>query len=147
MYDDALMFSVGQAITVSARSNWPGTGFGSFAAGILDTGGAGSLDAVGKWPLTISTGQMFTGPVGATLQIYLQDSPDGVTWSNTPLGTPVALTLATLGAPGVILLKSVFPIYGGTNPPVVLDRYLSIFYTVAGGPFTAGTLNAGFVPY
>jgi hypothetical protein len=144
MIDDLTIFSMNQAITSSAASNYAGTGGGSAGAGILDTAGLGSLGlAVTKFILFIAVGIPFTGPVGSTLTVVLQDSPDGITFATTDLGNTITQPLISLIIPGIPLLAGPLPIVGGgTNPPNFLDRFLRCYYTVGGGPFTAGTVNA-----
>ena len=157
MRDDLGVFSLNQAITVSAASNYAGTGAGSAGAGVLDcgllvasfggSGGFGQNGIFGGSPirfiLNVSVGQIFAGPADATLQVYLQDSADNSSWANTNLGTQVALTLSTLQIPGQTLLNGDLPGIGGsTNPPVGLRQFLRIWYAVTGGPFTGGTVNA-----
>ena len=149
MQDALTVFSQGQAITVSAASNYAGTGAGSFSAGVLDTGGEGSIgDVVKKFPLVVTVGVPFAGPVGSTLVVFAQESNDGVTWTNTDLGNSAANTLAlgSLFSAGALLLKGVLPI-SGAGPSGKLGRYLRVYYTVSGGPFTAGTINAWLDTY
>jgi len=146
------VFSFGQEITFSAASNYPGTGGGSFAAGVLDTGGSDAIsEAVTKFPLVISVGVPFQGPVGSTILAYLQESNDGVNWFTSDLSDVNANTLTQLQQPGYILLKGPIPIVGiGVVPGQVtgkLGRYLRCYYQVSGGPFTAGTLNAWLDTY
>jgi hypothetical protein len=146
--DDSLVFSDNQAITISAASNNPRTGFGSFAAGVLDTGGPNSIgDQVKKSILKVTVGVPFVGPAGSTLTAFLQESSDGTTWFNTDLGNSIVNSLAMLQQAGIVLLDGVLPRSGNSpatsiSPIGRLGQYLRCFYTVGGGPFTAGTLNA-----
>ena len=155
MLDDNLVFSQIQPITVSAPSNYPGTGGPS--PGVFDTigvvpspGGSGGFGQMGvvaaspiKFTITASIAQIFQGPVNATLLVQVQDSPDNVNWSVTDMTEVLAENLAALQIPGQIIITSVIPAIGGsTNPPGVVQRYIRIFYVVANGPFTAGAVNA-----
>ena len=158
MLDDAFIFSNNQAITVSAASNYPGTGFGSAGAGVFDTGslytspgGSGGYGqngmfggAVKKFTLFVSVGVPFVGPAGATILVFMQDSADNVNWATTDLGNTVASVLAQLQVPGASLLQGDLPGLGGSTAIAIpiLRQYLRVFYTVAGGPFTLGTVNA-----
>ncbi len=147
MRDDATVFSDNQAITVSAASNNPRTGFGSFAAGVLDTGGEDALsEAVKKFPMVVSVGIPFAGPVGSTLTAALQESNDGTTWVNSELNNGVAQTFTMLQQAGLLILKGSIPI-SGNGPTGKLGRYLRVYYTVGGGPFTAGTIHAWIDTY
>ena len=146
--DDSLVFSDAQAITVSVASNNPRTGFGSFAAGVLDTGGANSIgDQVKKSILKVTVGVPFVGPVGSTLSVFLQESNDNVTWVNSDLGNAFVNSLTMLQQAGFSLLDGVLPRSGNSlagvlGPAGRLGQYLRVYYTVGGGPFTAGTINA-----
>ena len=147
MRDDFGIFSNGQAITVSAASNYPGTGFGSFAAGVMDCAGPGAIsEAVTKFPLAVSIGIPFQGPVGSTLFVYLQESNDGVTWVNSDLQTGVVQTLTILQQPGFLILKGPIPISGSAANGKI-GQYNRVYYLVGGGPFTAGTINAWLDTY
>ena len=158
MLDDAFVFSANQAITVSAASNYAGTGFGTAGAGVFDTGapytspgGSGGYGSVGvfggavkKFSLIVSVGVPFIGPAGGTIYIGLQDSALNTTdWAYTDVGDFLAENLASLQIPGQILINQPMPSTGGSiNPPNILRQFLRMYYTIAGGPFTAGTLNA-----
>jgi hypothetical protein len=158
MTDDLTIFSNNQLITVSAASNYAGTGAGSAGAGVLDcglltpspggSGGFGSNAIFGGSPqrfiLTISVSQVFAGPVGSTLLCALQDSADNVTFNTTNLGMIIAANLTLLQIPGQTLLQGDLPPMGGSTLAGIdlLRQYLRTFYTVGGGPFTAGALRA-----
>ena len=159
MLDDAFIFSNNQAITISAASNYAGTGFGSAGAGVFDTGtlvpsppgtqaqygGIGVFGgAVTKFTLIVTVGIPFVGPVGSTLYVGLQDSALNTTdWLYTDITDYLVENLASLQIPGQVIISQPLPAIGGsTNPPGALRQYLRMYYTVAGGPFTAGTLNA-----
>lgn len=145
--DAITVFSEAQAITVSTASNYAGTGAGSFAAGVLDTGGEDSLsEAVKKFPLVVSVGVPFAGPLGATLTVALQESNDGTTWTASELNNGLAQTLTQLQMAGFLILKGPLPI-SGNGPTGKLGRFLRVFFTVTGGPFTAGTINAKLDTY
>ena len=146
--DDSLVFSDAQAITVSVASNNPRTGFGSAGAGVLDTGGANSIgDQVKKSILKVTVGVPFVGPVGSTLSVFLQESNDNVTWVNSDLGNAFVNSLTMLQQAGFSLLDGVLPRSGNSlagvlGPAGRLGQYLRVYYTVVGGPLTAGTINA-----
>ena len=157
MREDLMIFSSGQAIIVTAASNYAGTGGGGAGAGILDTGvlfqsfsasgGYGSQGVFGGSPhrfiLNVSVGQMFIGPVAATLQVFLQDSADAVNWANTNVSDVLAETTAIM-LPGVSILSMDIPGLGGSQlGSQVLRQFLRVLYVVANGPFTGGTVNAG----
>ena len=158
MTDDLMIFSNMQLITVSAASNYAGTGGGSAGPGVLDTGllvpspggsgGFGQQGAFGgspiKFILGVTVAQVFQGPANATLLVLVQDSADNVNWANTDMSEVTADPLSTLQVPGAFLTQSVLPAIGGSLaiPLPVLRQYLRIFYTVANGPFTAGAVNA-----
>lgn len=152
MREDLMIFSSGQPITVSAASNYVGTGQGSAGAGVLDTGplfvspaaagGYGSQGVFGgsihRFILNVSVVQLFQG-AGASLQVFLQDSADNVNWANTNVSMIAAYAVAVL-APGKPLLSMDLPGLGNSG---ILRQFLKVWYAVTGGPFTAGTVNAG----
>jgi hypothetical protein len=157
MTDDLTIFSQNQLITVSAASNYAGTGAGSAGAGVLDTGllvpspgGSGGFGQQGvfggspqRFILSVSVAQLFLGPVNATLQVFLQDSADNVNWANTNLSDILAENLTTLQILGQNILQGDIPGIGGsTQTGTILRQYLRMFYLVAGGPFTGGAVNA-----
>jgi hypothetical protein len=80
---------------------------------------------------------------GATLGVDLDEAPDGATWAHTVLGNyPPGIPVQYL-TPGAVLLWAALPLYGGSILPIQpLLRWLSVYYTVVGGPFTAGAVNA-----
>ena len=158
MTDDLMIFSQNQLITVSAASNYPGTGAGSAGPGVLDTGllipspggsgGFGQQGAFGgspiKFTLTVSVGVMFQGPANAMLSVGLQDSADNASWATTNVSDFLAETLSVLQNPGQIILQMPLPGIGGSTNALlaILRQYLRMLYTVTNGPFTAGTINA-----
>jgi hypothetical protein len=152
MMDDSAMFSVNQAITVSAASNYAGCGFGVAGPGVYDTGAEGSLgQAVKKFIFRATVGIPFVGPANATLVFSLQGGNDLIAWAILNIGDYYPFTLPTLQIPGQILCDSPLANIGGalsaTTPPRLMPRYMRINYWVANGPFTAGTVNAGLDMY
>lgn len=158
MTDDLMIFSSNQLITVSAASNYPGTGAGSAGAGVLDTGllvpsagGSGGFGQSGnfggspiRFILNVSVAQLFTGPANATIQVFLQDSADNLAWANTNLSDITADPLSVLQVIGANLLQGDLPGLGGSTAIAlpILRQYIRVFYTVANGPFTGGAVNA-----
>jgi len=158
MTDDLLIFSSNQLITVSAASNYAGTGAGSAGAGVLDTGllvpspgGSGGFGQKGqfggspiRFMLSVIVAQLFTGPVNATLQVFLQDSADNFNWANTNLNDVTPEPLTVLQMVGVNLLQGDLPGIGGSTSIAlpILRQYIRVYYLVANGPFTAGAVNA-----
>jgi hypothetical protein len=159
MLDDLMLFSRNQLITVTAVSNYAGTGAGSAGAGVLDCGlltpspgGSGGFGQDGifggspqRFMLTVSVTQVFAGPVGSTLLCGMQDSADNVTFNLTNLSMIIAANLTLLQIPGQVLLSGDLPAIGGSTLTAlaVLRQYLRMLYTVGGGPFTAGAITAG----
>ena len=158
MLEDLMMFSNRQLITVTAASNYAGTGAGSAGAGVLDCGlltpspggqaGFGQDGVFGGSPqrfmLTVSVAQVFAGPVGSTLLTGLQDSADNTTFNTTNLSMIIAANFTLLQIPGQILLQGDLPAMGGSTLAAIsaLRQYLRMLYTVGGGPFTAGAISA-----
>ena len=158
MTDDLMIFSQNQLITVSAASNYPGTGAGSAGPGVLDTGllipspggsgGFGQQGAFGgspiKFTLSVTVAQIFLGPANATLLVLVQDSADNVNWLSTDLSEINPDILTTLQVPGAILSQAVLSAMGGSLAIALpyLRQYIRIFYQVANGPFTGGAVNA-----
>jgi hypothetical protein len=132
MLDDKMIFSFDQAITVSAASNYASTG------GVIDTVAMGAMsDMVKRAFVAMSIKETFTGPAGSTLDIVLQDSPDGTVWTDTWIQVNAALASLVAG----IGISHPLPIYAGSYPPIKLNRFLRMNYTVTLGPFTAGKLS------
>lgn len=117
--DRGLFYSYGQTVTTTANStNSLNMGYGD--SGIID-----------NLYLVVSAASTFTAVGAATLTITLQTSDDDVTF----VGTPVTVTLpVTSLSAGNELLKIKLP-YG-------MKQYSRLAYTVATGPFTAGSINA-----
>ena len=123
MINDKLnMFSDGQAITATAVSE-----------NVLDLGVGG--DDVGQgealW-LNVVVGDAFAAAGAATLTIALQSSDDNSTFADVVVGGAIAKADLTAAAPALKV-----------GLPTGLGRYLRLNYTVATGPFTAGSVSAG----
>lgn len=124
--DKTLLFSEEQVITVTADST-----------NVIDLGVARDIGPGTPIYLYIGVAQTFTAGGAATLTISLQGSPDNAAWT-TYLTSP-AYALATLVAGAKLLSIAIPAIFSGQAIP----RYLKPVYTVATGPMTAGSLNAG----
>ena len=116
--DASLVFSDAQAVTVTAGSTYQ-----------IDTLAAGAAN-VGAW-LVVSVDTAVTASGAATVTFSLQDSADGVTY--TDVMASAAIGKATLIAG--------YEAWKVRIPPGV-RRYLQVAYTVATGPLTAGKFNA-----
>jgi hypothetical protein len=126
--DKQLELSAAQAITVSAAST-----------NQIDTGPSGPLGSgVGKLgisedvSLVPTIGAAFDAVGAATLTISIRSSPNADMSSPTTHFTSAAFTKAQLAA-GLRLPAIQIPYEAG--------RYVDAYYTVATGPFTAGTLT------
>jgi hypothetical protein len=172
--DYFLMYSVAQAITVSARSNNPAIGptiSGVTYPGVIDFVGGSTNIFYGSTPdpaqgphkmlLKVAVVTTFAGPANATLMFDLDESADAINWVHSPIGSNYAIPLTQLVA-GQFLFWGNLPFQGsgaiaGTTTPALpivpppggvtpLARYTSVYYTVANGPFTAGAIQAWLEP-
>lgn len=130
--DTSLVFSDGQAVTASAAStntlDLGTTGIPRLATTPLvrDIGLAPALD------LSVSVAQGFAGLT--SLQVSVQTSPDGTTWTTALSGAVIPAAQLTSG-------------YLFDTPKRVetaTARYLRLYYTVV-GTATQGTINAAIV--
>jgi hypothetical protein len=146
--DKQLQFSNGQAITVSAASE-----------NIVDLGPTGpngyAAGAEGSdWWIHITFPVQFTADGAATMVVAVQTDNDVAFGTPITLYSTAAIGKASLG-PGIVSSSLPFP--GAIRVPIGAKRYLRLYYTVATGPMTAGTVtatggaspgtNIGAVPY
>ncbi|WP_333662727.1 Bbp16 family capsid cement protein [Acinetobacter sp.] len=115
LIDKLLVLSMDQAITATATST-----------DTLDLQKAST--SVNRLPVLIRGKNLL--PTTATITVQLQESSDNSSW--TTVDTSRAYTGAELNS-GVI---------GEVILPVKPKRYVRLNYTVASGPFTAGTVFA-----
>ena len=130
--DTSLIFSNQQAVTASAPSTntidlgVTGTPFGATLALVRRLGEGEPI------ALSVSVGQTFAGLT--SLQVSVETSPDGVTWTPTDSGEVVPAASLVAGylfaVPKIIEAASA--------------RYLQLYYNVV-GTATAGTINAAIV--
>jgi len=123
MYRDAqLELSVAQAVTVTAAST-----------NTIDLTVAG--DAVGSAPayLAVRVGTACTAAGSATLTIDLQTDSDVAFGTAVTLFSSGVIAVASLTANTWIVRVAL---------PIGLNRYNRLYYTVATGPLTAGTIDA-----
>jgi len=146
MTDFYLYYSDAQAITASAVSNAPQNGgvidFFGVSTDIWAIINAQPSETPHKIYLKVCVGAVGFVGAGATLAVAMQDAPDGVTYANTILQTTQPIPAVNL-LPGTVLLWAPLPFFSGSVlPPNKMYRFTRMAYTVAGGPFTAGTVNA-----
>jgi len=123
LMDRQNLFSSAQAVTASAAST-----------DIIDLGSSRDVGAGESLEVIVVVDTTFTAGGSATLDVALQtDTSSGFGSAVTLLSTG-ATAVATLAA-GVALAR--FKVPRGTL------RYLRLYYTVATGPMTAGTITAG----
>ena len=129
----------GTAITASAASTNV-IDLYNVAAGISGTTWARDI-GIGDDPLwvVVQVGTAFTAAGAATLQVAFQTAPDGGsgtpgTFVNLAMSDTIAKTALTAGAE--VLRIAV---------PLGCQRFIRMNYTVATGPFTAGTIQAELV--
>jgi hypothetical protein len=130
--DTSLIFSNQQAVTAAAPSTnvidlgATGTPFGATLPLARDLGEGEKI------PLSVSVGQSFAGLTA--LQVLVQTSPDGVTWTTVDSGAVVPAAALVSGymfaVPRLVQAASA--------------RYLQLYYNVV-GTATAGTINASIV--
>jgi hypothetical protein len=134
MYIDALLqFSSAQAITSTARST-----------NVVDLSVARDMGVGEDLYICLTVDEAFTASGSATLTITLETddnaafSSAGVLFSTPAIGK-AALTLNV--APMFICV----PMDSGFSFGVNWERYISLNYTVATGPMTAGKITAAIV--
>jgi hypothetical protein len=130
--DTSRVFSNLQAVTTSAPSTnaldlgATGIPFGATVPLVRNVGHGEPID------LSVSVAATFTGLT--SLQVSVQTSSDGVTWTSVDTGAPVPAAQLVAG-------------FQFHVPKVIQEancRYLQLFYTVV-GTATAGTINAAIV--
>ncbi len=130
--DTSLVLSNQQAVTVSAPSTnmldlgATGTPFGATLPLVRDIGEGEPI------ALAVSVGQTFTGLT--SLQVLVQTSPDGATWTTVDSGAVIPAASLVAG-------------YQFAVPKLVQEagsRYIQLYYTVT-GTATAGAINAAIV--
>ena len=123
LMDRQNLFSSAQAVTASAAST-----------DIIDLGSSRDIGAGEPLEIIVAVDTTFTAGGSATLDIALQ--------TDTASNFGSAVTLASTGATAVASLTSGVQIARFKIPRGTL-RYLRLYYTVATGPMTAGTVTAG----
>ena len=130
--DTSLIFSNQQAVTASAPSTntidlgATGTPFGATLPLARHLGEGTPIQ------LSVSVAQTFAGLT--SLQVWVQTSTDGITW--TPIDSGAVIPVASLVSGYLFAV-----------PKIVQDagsRYLQLYYNVV-GTATAGTINAAIV--
>ena len=130
--DTSLVFSNQQAVTTSAASTnaidlgATGTPYGATLPLVRDIGLGEPIQ------LSVSVGQAFVGLT--SLQIWIQTSVDGTTWSTVESGA--AIPAAALSRGYLFAVPKLVQAASG--------RYLQLYYNVI-GTATAGTINASIV--
>ena len=131
MYQDInLQFSAAQAITATAAS----TNYLDLQAVVRDMGKGERL----YFDIRVNTA--FTSAGAATLVVAVQTADD--TGFSTNLNN---VTLTDAIPKASLIIGATIPITIDRAEPFVGRRYMRLNYTVATGPFTAGTLTAGIV--
>lgn len=131
LLDGYLLFSNNQAITATADST-----------NVLDTQTARDL-AIGDSPalkIFVATTAALLSAGATTLAIDLQGSTDASTWTTMASLPAQAKTAVTAAGTRIWSIDLPRPIAGQALP-----RYYKLVYTVATGPFTAGTVSAGII--
>jgi hypothetical protein len=115
------------AITVSADSS-----------NILDLLNARDLfHGEEKLVIVLTVGTAFAAVGAATLTVALQSSADNITYNNLIVSDAIPKANLTANSRFMLPLPSYL-----ANPQALLPRYLKLRYTVATGPFTAGTIES-----
>lgn len=131
LIDYLAQFAVNQAVTVSA-----------FATNLMDLGMSRDIGAGKELYLVVQCHQTMTG-AGATIAASLQTSAtnNGTNLSGTITTLLTMPTIPALSAAGLMQITRLPPgMVGG------YQRYLQLYWTVAGGTLTAGTFSAFLTP-
>lgn len=123
LMDRQNLFSSAQAVTASAAST-----------DIIDLGSSRDVGAGEALEVIVVVDASFTAGGAATLDVALQ--------TDTSSGFGSAVTLLSTGATALASLAAGSSIARFKVPRGTL-RYLRLYYTVATGPMTAGTITAG----
>ena len=100
----------------------------------------GNSKGTDKGKIAFNIDADFAGPGGSTLQIGLRSSPNP-----DMSGAVVALLLPAIPVASLRRGQSLSKLMGELPVTSRVSRYVDVFYTVAGGPFTAGAISAGLV--
>ena len=134
--DATLQFSNAQAITASAASTntidlgATGTVYGAAAAIVRDVGKGEAI------PLAVTVTETFATLTSLTISIETDDN-SSFSSAKTVWRSP-AYTVAQLTVGAEYILPDALPV--GTN-----ERYVRLYYTVAGSNATTGKITAGAV--
>lgn len=131
LLDGYQMFSNGQVLTVTADSS-----------NILDVQNARDL-GIGEdtsLKIFVSTGTALLSAGATTLTVALQGSTDSSTWTTMVTSPAIAKTDLTAAGSRIWSIDMPRPVAGQALP-----RYYKLVYTIATGPYTAGTVSAGIV--
>ena len=126
--DKLLRMSNAQAVTASAAST-----------DVIDLGVLTDIGEGRELELLVQVGTAFTAVGAATMTVALQGSVDDSTF--TDMAVSRAIGKADLTAGATLLNVSIPPVGAGQAVP----RYIRVFYTVATGPMTAGTVTAAIL--
>jgi len=131
LLDGFNLFSNGQVLTATADST-----------NVLDMQNARDL-GIGEnktLKIFVSTGTALLSAGATTTTVTLSGSTDASTW--TVMASSPAIAKADLTAAGARIwsIDMPRPVAGQALP-----RYYKLTYTLATGPFTSGTINAGIV--
>jgi len=129
MRDAELEFSNAQAVTASAGST-----------NTVDIGSRREMFGAGEAVGVEVTVETTFAHAGSTLQVSLQ--------SDDNTGFASATTVWSIAAVAVADLVAGYKFKCPPVPPELFEdeQYLRLYYTVAGGSFTAGKLDAALVP-
>lgn len=157
--DNLIQLSSAQAVTSSAASSsiYDVTGAGSgnapnMISGVTSSGNAligfdiGAGDGATIPELFINVGSAFTTGSSATLTVQIQAAPDN--GSNSPgsyvtISETTAFTDAQLSAGASFSIQ--IPPVPATTFGEAMPRFYRVYYSVAVGTFTGGTINANIV--
>jgi hypothetical protein len=131
LLDGYLMFSNGQVLTATADST-----------NVLDMQNARDL-GIGEdqtLKIFVQTGSALLSAGATTTTVTLSGSTDASTWTVMASSPAVAKTDLTAAGTRIWSIDMPRPVAGQALP-----RYYKLTYTLATGPFTSGTVNAGIV--
>jgi len=143
IFDDTLLLSKAQAITVTAPST---NVIDLLAAGKAPKHAAAlkrNLGIGNAIPFLIQVTEDFAAAGAATLTVELQTDDNEAFSSPATIWSSGAIALANLKAGQNLGLVNYLP--KGVNDKGLTERYFRLNYTVATGPMTAGKIQAGVV--